>query len=317
MKREDYWEYEKDAQERDDSEKKLKNSKFSLFSNDSLKLLVEEARRHKLLSHEECIELFEKMHSSSDQNERERAREEIINHNLFLVIHFAAMLCAHSNNELADLVQEGSIGLMKAVEKYDHKRGYRFSTYASWWVKQAMERSIANTGRCIRLPVHVLEATHKITRARTLFQQKNSGREPTLAELARDTGFSVEEISRIEISYQQVVQLSVPIKEEKETELGEMLEDQNSIDPAKSYEGKKLKDDLIVEISSLLDERECQIICMRFGLCDDEITHTLEEIGESMSPKLTRERVRQILERALFKLRKNAKFCRLFADSLR
>ena len=247
-----------------------------------------------------CLELIDQADAMA-----EAARQELIEANLRLVVSIAKR---YNNRGLQflDLIQEGNIGLMKAVEKFEYRRGYKFSTYATWWVRQAITRAIADQARTIRIPVHMIETINKLVRtSRALVQEL--GREPTSDELASRLGLPVHKIRRVMRIAQDPVSLETPVGEEEESHLGDFLVDQNTVSPAEQIAALNLNEQTAAVLKSL-SPREEKIIRLRFGL-EDGSEHTLEEVGQSFS--VTRERIRQIEAKALRKLRHPSRSYRL------
>lgn len=232
-----------------------------------------------------------------EQRRGEEAHASLVQSNLRLVVAIARRY-AGRGMALLDLIQEGNVGLIRAVERFDYKRGFKFSTYATWWVRQAISRAIADQGRTIRMPIHVLDAVNKLTRSqRELTQQM--GRSPTHEELAADLDLEVERVIELQRIAQDTVSLETPVGEDDDGTLADLVEDLNSDKPAELATFASLQDQLALALEGL-NERERQILVMRFGLADGRL-RTLEEVGSHF--KVTRERIRQLETKALAKLR--------------
>jgi RNA polymerase primary sigma factor len=227
----------------------------------------------------------------------ERATTEFCLANLRLVVSIAKRYQA-SGLPLLDLVQEGNLGLIHAVEKFDYRKGFKFSTYATWWIRQAITRGIANTGRTIRLPVHAGDLVNRVERALARLESE-LGRRPTDAELAEEVDVSVDKVVEVLAIASDPVSISAPLSEDGDAELGDVLEDSTALSPLEEAVAAAVPSEL-ARLLGVLDERERQILRLRYGLDQGE-PRTLEEVGECM--RLTRERIRQIETRALCKLR--------------
>lgn len=260
--------------------------------DDSVKMYLKDIGRVPLLSADEELELAQKM-SEGD----EEAKNQLINANLRLVVSIAKRYVGRGMQFL-DLIQEGNLGLMKAVDKFDYTKGFKFSTYATWWIRQAITRSIADQARTIRIPVHMVETINKLTKvSRVLLQQL--GREPTQAEIAEAMGISEARVVEIQKIAQDPVSLETPIGEEDDSHLGDFIEDTSATAPIEAAEAKMLKEQ-VEEILSTLAPREAMVLILRYGLRDNR-PRTLEEVGKVFN--VTRERIRQIEAKALRRLK--------------
>ena len=259
---------------------------------DPVRMYLKEIGKVPLLSAEEEIELAKKM-EQGDENAKKRLAEA----NLRLVVSIAKRYVGRGMLFL-DLIQEGNLGLIKAVEKFDYRKGYKFSTYATWWIRQAITRAIADQARTIRIPVHMVETINKLIRvSRQLLQEL--GRGPTPEEMAEEMDMPVDRVREILKISQEPVSLETPIGEEEDSHLGDFIQDDNVPVPADAAAFTLLKEQL-VEVLGTLTEREQKVLRLRFGL-DDGRARTLEEVGKEFN--VTRERIRQIEAKALRKLR--------------
>lgn len=259
---------------------------------DPVRMYLKEIGKVPLLSAEEEIELAKRMALGDDD-----ARKRLAEANLRLVVSIAKRYVGRGMLFL-DLIQEGNLGLIKAVEKFDYKKGYKFSTYATWWIRQAITRAIADQARTIRIPVHMVETINKLIRvSRQLLQEL--GREPMPEEIAVEMNMSVDRVRDILKIAQEPVSLETPIGEEEDSHLGDFIQDDNVPVPAEAAAFTLLKEQL-EEVLDTLTDREQKVLKLRFGL-DDGRTRTLEEVGKEFN--VTRERIRQIEAKALRKLR--------------
>ena len=259
---------------------------------DPVRMYLKEIGKVPLLSAEEEIELAKKM-EMGDEDSKKRLAEA----NLRLVVSIAKRYVGRGMLFL-DLIQEGNLGLIKAVEKFDYRKGYKFSTYATWWIRQAITRAIADQARTIRIPVHMVETINKLIRvSRQLLQEL--GREPAPEEIAEEMNMPVDRVREILKISQEPVSLETPIGEEEDSHLGDFIQDDNVPVPADAAAFTLLKEHL-VEVLGTLTEREQKVLRLRFGL-DDGRARTLEEVGKEFN--VTRERIRQIEAKALRKLR--------------
>jgi len=267
------------------------------IASDSVQMYLREIGKTPLLTRDEEKELAKKIEKGDLEG-----RNKLIQANLRLVVSIAKRYVGRSSNlTLLDLIQEGNIGLARAVDKFDYRRGFKFSTYATWWIRQAITRALADQSRTIRIPVHMVETISKYAQIkRRLFQ--DLGREPLAEEIASEMGVDVEKVRHIIKISQDTIPFETPVGDEDEgSTLGDFIEDEKGITPVQSA-ALRLLGDQIKEIINDLQPREQKILRMRFGL-DDGITHTLEEVGNEFG--VTRERIRQIEFKALEKIRQH------------
>lgn len=291
----------------------------TIESDDTISLYLKEVSRIALLTAEEEVELAKAMQQGERAEEElnnsdnvstaeflrlqkqvkvgEAARKKLTGANSRLVISLAKKYIGQGVPFL-DLIQEGNLGLMKAVEKFDHERGHKFSTYATWWIRQSITRAIADQGRTIRVPVHMNDRIRRLYRVSRQLEQE-LGREPTVEELAAEMELSPEKVERIIEISQRPLSLEKPVGEEKDSELGEFIEAQDVPDPDEEATHQLLRDD-IEELLTSLTPREARVLELRYGLVDGH-SYTLKEVGEKFG--LTRERIRQIENEALQRLR--------------
>ncbi len=259
---------------------------------DPVRMYLKEIGKVPLLTADEEIELAQRMEEGDEE-----AKKRLAEANLRLVVSIAKRYVGRGMLFL-DLIQEGNLGLIKAVEKFDYRKGYKFSTYATWWIRQAITRAIADQARTIRIPVHMVETINKLIRvSRQLLQELN--REPTPEEIAKEMNMPVERVREILKISQEPVSLETPIGEEEDSHLGDFIKDENVPVPDKAAAYTLLREDLD-EVLKTLTEREQKVLCLRFGL-EDGRARTLEEVGKEFN--VTRERIRQIEAKALRKLR--------------
>ena len=249
-----------------------------------------------LLTSEEEIQLAEKM-SSGNEKDAKKARKRLAEANLRLVVSIAKKYVGRGMSFL-DLIQEGNMGLIKAVEKFDYTKGFKFSTYATWWIRQAITRAIADQARTIRIPVHMVETITKVKKVSSQLLHKN-GHDPSPEEIAKELDMSVERVREIMRIAQDPVSLETPIGEEEDSHLGDFIPDDDAPAPAEAASLVLLKEQ-INQVLSTLTEREEKVLRLRFGL-EDGRSRTLEEVGQQFN--VTRERIRQIEAKALRKLR--------------
>jgi RNA polymerase primary sigma factor len=280
-------------------QKEKKGRKPIIGKIDPIQMYLKEIGKSGFLSAKEEKELAKRIEAGDED-----AKNRLALANLRLVVSIAKKYVGRSPNlTLLDLIQEGNLGLFKAVKKFDWRKGYKFSTYATWWIRQSITRALADQARTIRIPVHMIETISKYTKVRKNLLQE-LGREPLAEEIAAEMGLDVEKVHHIRKIAQKAVSLETPVGEDKDKQdsvLAEFIKDDKTIAPNTEAARKLLKDRL-KEISSELTPRELKILGMRFGL-EDGVMHTLEETGEEFG--VTRERIRQIQAKALEKLRKH------------
>lgn len=265
------------------------------IADDSVRLYLREIGKIPLLTAEEELELAQRVVKGD-----KKAKDQMAEANMRLVVSIAKRYVGRGL-DLLDLIQEGNTGLLRAVEKFDPDKGFKFSTYATWWIRQAITRAIADQARTIRIPVHMVETINKLLRTqRRLTQELN--REPTNEEIAEAMDIDVEKVEHIMKIKQDISSLDASVRDDEEDSvLGDFIEDEDTISPEESATGQLLKEH-VKDMLSALTEREQKILRMRFGL-DDGKSHTLEEVGQEFN--VTRERIRQIEAKALAKLRKH------------
>jgi len=294
--------------------------------SDPVRLYLNEIGRYSLLTAQQEVELAMRMEAGRPARERlkdeglsvedmsmlrheiemgEEAHKQLVQSNLRLVVALARRY-AGRGMALLDLIQEGNVGLMRAVERFDYRRGFKFSTYATWWIRQAISRAIADQGRTIRMPIHVLDSVNKLTRSQRELTQK-MGRAPTLEEMAEDLDLEVSRVMELQRIAQDTVSLETPVGEDDDGTLGDMVEDTDSVKPPDVAAFSSLQDQLARALEGVND-REREVLIMRFGLADGRM-RTLEEVGAHF--KVTRERIRQLETKALAKLRHPDKSQRL------
>ena len=283
--------------------KRLLKEEHELLGSDSVQMYLKEIGRIQLLKGEEERDLAKRIEAGDEE-----AKNKLAQANLRLVVSIAKKYVGRTPHlTLLDLIQEGNIGLFRAVEKFDWRRGYKFSTYATWWIRQAVTRAIADQGKTIRIPVHMVETISKYQQVyRRLTQEL--GRDPLAEEIAAEMSMDVEKIHHIQKISQDTVSLESPVGDDDEDSmLGDFIEDEKTLSPEQEAARKLLKDH-IAEILIDLMPREQKILAMRFGL-EDGITHTLEEVGKEFG--VTRERIRQIEAKAIEKIRQHEKVIKL------
>ncbi|HEY7470649.1 MAG TPA: RNA polymerase sigma factor [Acidimicrobiia bacterium] len=286
--------------------------------SDPVRLYLNEIGRYPLLTSQQEVELAMQMEAGRRAQARldedgltdddraflkheidmgDAAHDQLVQSNLRLVVALARRYVGRGM-ALLDLIQEGNVGLMRAVERFDYRRGFKFSTYATWWIRQAISRAIADQGRTIRMPIHVLDSVNKLTRAQREMTQAK-GRAPSLEELANELDLDPGRVAELQRIAQDTVSLETPVGEDEDGTLGDLVEDLESERPADIATFSSLQDQLAMALEGL-NEREREVLIMRFGLADGRM-RTLEEVGSHF--KVTRERIRQLETKALAKLR--------------
>jgi len=262
------------------------------LATDALQLFLKDVGRVELLTAAQEVELAKRIERGDH-----RAKQEMIEANLRLVISIAKRY-RNQGLPFLDLIQEGTIGLVRAAEKFDYRKGFKFSTYATWWIRQAVARALADKGRTIRIPVHVVEKLNKITRAERSLRAEH-GREPTSAEIARELEFSIEEVEDIRRRAQAPVSLEKPVGGDDDSEFGHFIEDDSAPLPDDMAD-LTLRNEALTRALGMLGERERRVLELRYGL-NGESPRTLDEVGRAFN--VTRERIRQIENQSLKKLR--------------
>ena len=289
-----------------DDDEEMEKLMSQVYVDDPVKMYLKDIGKVPLLTQEQEIELAKRM-AEGDED----AKRQLSESNLRLVVSIAKRYVGRGMLFL-DLIQEGNFGLMKAVEKFDYTKGFKFSTYSTWWIRQSITRAIADQARTIRIPVHMYETINKQKKVtRDLFQQL--GREPSIEEIAKAMDMPIEKVIDIQKISQDTVSLDTPVGEEEDSTLGTFIQDENAISPSDSASIMMLKEQLM-EVLSTLTPREQKVIMLRYGI-EDGHTRTLEDVGKEFS--VTRERIRQIEAKALKKLRQPSRSKKLkdFMDS--
>ncbi len=282
-----------------ESEPQVSENLTSAVADDSVKIYLQQIGKIPLLSIDEELEIAREIKEKNS----EPAKEKLVNANLRLVVSIAKKYIGRGLSFL-DLIQEGNMGLMKAAEKFDYSKGYKFSTYATWWIQQSITRSIADKSRIIRLPVHMIETLSKIKKV-TIDLTTEHGRVPTKDEIAAKVGISVNKLSQLVKAAQATISIETPTTQKDEnSKLGDFIVDESTLSPDTKVTQENLFDD-IQKMLSHLSQKEKDVLIMRFGLDDNGTKKTLEEIGSIYS--VSRERIRQIENRAISKLKKLCK----------
>ncbi|MCI6542317.1 MAG: RNA polymerase sigma factor RpoD [Firmicutes bacterium] len=281
------------TEEEDLSKENLDDIIVQVNVDDPVKMYLKDIGKVPLLTSEEEVELAKRMMEGDSA-----ARAKLSESNLRLVVSIAKRYVSRSNMQFLDLIQEGNIGLLKAVEKFDHTKGFRFSTYATWWIRQSITRAIADQARTIRVPVHMVETINKLTRVTRQLIQK-LGRDPTVSEIATAMGLSEERVMEIQRIAMDPISLETTIGDEEDSKISDFIEDETALSPLEATSQTLLREQLLSVIETLTP-REQKVIRMRYGL-DNAHPRTLEEVGKEFN--VTRERIRQIEAKALRKLR--------------
>jgi RNA polymerase primary sigma factor len=278
----------------EDEDTTIGNDDLTGLADDSVRMYLREIGKIPLINQEKEVELAKKIEKGD-----KKAKKDLAEANLRLVVSIAKRYIGRGL-DLLDLIEEGNTGLLRAVEKFDYKRGYKFSTYATWWIRQAITRAIADQSRTIRIPVHMVESINKMIRVQRQLVQE-LGREPMPEEIAAEMEIDVDKVNNMIKISQDTIPLESPVGEEEDSVLADFIEDQDSMTPDEAATYELLKDH-ICDVLKLLAPREQKILRMRFGL-EDGRSHTLEETGQEFG--VTRERIRQIEAKALSKLKKH------------
>ena len=279
--------------ENPDIEKEDFSDLVATITDDPVKMYLKDIGKVPLLTSDEEIELAKKVLEGD-----EYAKSKLTEANLRLVVSIAKRYAGRTSMQFLDLIQEGNLGLLKAVEKFDYSKGFRFSTYATWWIRQSITRAMADQARTIRIPVHMVETIHKLTRAKRQLLQE-LGRDPKLEELAKAMDMPEEKVAEIQKIAQEPISLENPVGEEEDSKMADFIEDETIKSPVEVATQNLLREQLLAVIETLTP-REQKVIRLRYGL-DDSHPRTLEEVGKEFN--VTRERIRQIEAKALRKLR--------------
>ena len=289
------------AKEQDVEKESMEDIIAEVNVDDAVKMYLKDIGKVPLLTGEEEIDLAKRMLDGDMY-----AKNKLSESNLRLVVSIAKRYVGKTSMQFLDLIQEGNIGLLKAVEKFDYTKGFRFSTYATWWIRQSITRAIADQARTIRIPVHMVETINKLNRTTRQLLQK-LGRDPTTAEIAEAMGVTEDKVSEVQRIAQDPISLESSIGEEQDSKIQDIVEDENALSPMEVTEQTLLKEQLLAVIETLTP-REQKVIRLRYGL-DDGHPRTLEEVGREFN--VTRERIRQIEAKALRKLRQPSRSKRL------